>query len=86
MNLFSFIEIAALRNEVSLFENIRNNLVNFKKTLNSKFGKCCFHLAVEFPIFEHVNITYFSVILPTVFFKILLPIEKQLFQNDEKFS
>lgn len=36
MKIFSFIEIATLRNEVSLFENIRNNLVNFKKTLNSK--------------------------------------------------
>lgn len=59
MNYFSFIEIAILKNEASLFENIRNNLVNFKKTLNSKFARCCFCLAEEFPIFEHVNRIHF---------------------------
>lgn len=59
MNSFSFLEIATLKNEASLFENTRNNLMNFKKTLNSKFARCCFHLAEEFAIFEHVNLIHF---------------------------
>lgn len=48
MSYFSFIEIATLKNEVSLFENIRNNLVNLKKTLNSKFARCCSILQKSF--------------------------------------
>lgn len=59
MNYSSFIEITTLKNKVNLFENIRNNVVNFKKTLNSKFARCCFHPAEEFPVFDPVNIINF---------------------------
>lgn len=41
----SFIEISISKNEVNLLENIRNNLMNSEKSLNSKFARCCFHLA-----------------------------------------
>lgn len=61
MNCCPFIEISISENEVNLLENIRNNLVNFEKTLNSKFARCCFYLAEEFHIFEHVNTIHFLV-------------------------
>lgn len=85
MNYFSFIEIATLKNEASLFENIRNNLVNFKKTLNSKFARCASVLQKSF-LYLSMSIEFtFLLTLPTVFFKILLPKKKQLFQNYKKF-
>lgn len=47
MNCYFFIEIYISKNEMSLLENIKNNPVNFEKTLNNKSARCSFHLAED---------------------------------------